>query len=215
MDKKQVAAAIDSTNLRANASEDDIAKLCAEVHVYGFRGICINLGRLQFAGGQLLGKKIAVVVDFPLGAGGIAAKMNQTIIAVSNGADEIDPVINLGAFRDKRPGVIKYEISAINKILPAKVIIETGYWNDREIAELAKLVADSGAMAVKTSTGMGPKVSLDDKARHVEIMKKAAPGLLVKAAGDIKTLADAIKMINAGADIIGTSSGAAMMTEAN
>ncbi|MFH0891288.1 MAG: deoxyribose-phosphate aldolase [Candidatus Falkowbacteria bacterium] len=213
MDKKQVAATIDSTNLKANASENDIAKLCADTVKYGFRGICVNLGRLQFAGGQLLNKKIAVVVDFPLGAGGLAAKMNQTIIAIGNGADEIDPVINLGAFRDKRLYVIKREIQEISRILPAKAIIETGHWNDREIAELAKLIADTGAFAVKTSTGMGPKVNLDDKARHVEIMKKAAPKLSVKAAGDIKTLADAIKMINAGADIIGTSSGAAMMEE--
>jgi deoxyribose-phosphate aldolase len=136
-------------------------------------------------------------------------------IAKKDGADELDVVMNIIDLKYERYDDILQDLKEICKILPTKVIIGSGYLTDEEIKKASELVKKAGAFCVKTATEKDPleHIELKEKARHLQIMKKAAPGLKIKASGKIRTYKDLLMMVEAGADIIGTSSSVKIMRE--
>jgi len=218
MTPDQIAKIIDHTNVNLKATKEDILKLCQEAKKYHFRGVCVNIQWVKLVKKELegLGVKIVVLIDPPMGQSKTSQRIRMCKKAKKDGANELDPVMNVIDLKYEKYDKVLKDLKAICKILPTKVIIGSGYLADEEIEKASQLVKEAGAICVKTATFKDPLEyrELDEKARHVQIMKKSAPGLLVKAAGQVKTLADVEKMINAGADIIGTSSGAQIMEEA-
>ncbi len=206
----EIAKLIDHTNLRADATEEDIIKLCKEAKQYEFRSVCINPRWAKTAKDQLKGTniKVVVVIDWPNGASPNEVRLFQAEKAKKDGTDEIDPVLDIGNFKMGNHDLVLSELSKLAKILPTKLIIETGYLTDEEIKKAAALVKDSGCYCVKTSTGQEPKVGIDMKVEHIKLMREAVgPDFPIKAAGGIKSLGDAKRAVEAGANIIGTSSG--------
>jgi deoxyribose-phosphate aldolase len=214
MDINEIAKAIDHTNLEADAAEEDIKKLCFEAKKYGFGGVCINPKWSALAKKELEGTGINVVavIDWPRAGSSPEVRIFQAEKAREEGADQIDPVMDIGSFKAGDYRKVLEDLKALSSVLPCKVIIETGFLTDREIEKAALLVKESGAYCVKTSTGMDPKVDIETKAGHLEIIRKAVgPEFPIKAAGGIRTRKDAEKMIEAGANIIGTSTGVEIM----
>ena len=208
---------IDHTLLRQDASAEEIEKLCLEALNFRFYSVCVNPCHVENCLSLLRDTpvKICTVAGFPLGAMHSAAKAYEASLAVSEGADEIDMVINIGALKEgdllKAGNDISEVRSACAEGIVLKVIIETCLLTEEEKKAACRLALDAGADFVKTSTGFsGGGASEED----VRLMKEAASGRLrVKASGGIKTLDDALKMISAGADRLGTSSGAAIMKQ--
>ena len=210
MEEINIAKLIDHTNLRADATEEDIKKTCQEARDYAFRGVCINPRWVKIAKEELkeTNIKVVTVIDWPCGSSPTEARVFQAKIAKEDGADEIDPVINIGNFKEGDYKEVLADLKALAEILPSKVIIETGFLTEEEIKKAAELVKESGAFCVKTSTGMEPKVDINTKIHHIRLIKETVgPDFPIKAAGGIKTLQDAQKVVEAGASIIGTSSG--------
>ncbi len=136
--------------------------------------------------------------------------------AKKDGSDEVDVVMKIDDFKNGKYEEVLADLKEICQILPTKVIIGSGYLTDEEIKKASEIVKEAGAICVKTATVEDPldHSELDEKAKHVRIMKESAPGILVKAAGTIRTLSDLKIMVEAGADIIGTSSGVEIINEA-
>lgn len=211
----EIAQTIDHTNLKASATEDDIRQTCQEAKEYGFRGVCINPRWTKLAKEELKGTdvKIVTVIDWPCGASPTEVRVFAAQRAEEDGADEIDPVMDIGNFKMENYEAVLEDLKALAKVLPAKVIIETGFLTDEEIKKAAELVKESGSFCVKTSTGQEPKVDVDNKILHVKLIREAVgEGFPIKAAGGIKTKEDVQKLIEAGADIIGASSGVGIVT---
>jgi deoxyribose-phosphate aldolase len=213
-----VAKIIDHTNIRPDATMEEIKKTCQEAKEYGFRGVCVNPEWVKLVKEELKGTdiKAIVLVDPPIGDSSHEKRIKICQKAKEDGADELDVVINIPAVKHERYEEILEDLKEISKILPTKVIIGSGYLTDEEIKKASEIVKESGAVCVKTSTGKDPldQPELKEKAKHLKIMKKAAPGLKIKAAGSIRTLEDLKMMTEAGADIIGTSSGVEIVKEA-
>ena len=190
---------IDHTLLRPTVTEAEILNLCREAKKFQFWSVCVNPVWVKLAKQQ--GVRVCSVVGFPLGANTLAIKIAEAKQAIADGADELDVVII-------RPAEIKKTVAAIlpvanNKII--KVIIETGYLTNQEKILAAKLVKESGADFVKTSTGFGPSGAT---VADVKLLKKVVgPDFGVKASGGIKTKDQALAMVAAGANRLGTSSG--------
>lgn len=201
---------IDHTLLKADATKKEIQKLCDEAKEFNFATVCINPTWIETVKGFLKNSevKITTVIGFPLGANTLETKVFETEQAVKNGADEIDMVINIGLLKDKKYDVVLKEIQAIrmvtkNKIL--KVILETCFLTKEEIIKACQLAIEAQVDFVKTSTGFGTSGANE---KDIEIMKQTVNNKVkVKASGGIKTLEDALKMIEKGADRLGTSSG--------
>jgi deoxyribose-phosphate aldolase len=212
-----IAKIIDQTNINPKATEDDIRKTCAEAKEYGFRGVCVNPEWVKLISEELKGTdiKTIVLIDPPIGDSLHQERLKICQKAKEDGADEFDVVINIPAMKHERYEEILADLKEITPILPTKVIIGSGYFTDEEIKKASEIVKEAGAICVKTSTGKDPldQPELKEKARHLKIMREAAPGLEIKAAGNIKTLADLKMMVEAGADIIGTSSGVEIIKE--
>lgn len=205
-----IAKLIDHTNLRADATADDIKKTCREAKEYGFRSVCVNPRWVKLAKEELegTGVKIAPVIDWPIGASTIEGRFALAEIAKKDGADEMDVVLDIGNFKSGNYELVLDDLKELAKILPTKVIIETGYLTDDEIKKASLLVKEAGGFCVKTSTGIEPKVNIETKIFHVRSIRQAlGPDFQIKAAGGIKTAEDVKKLISAGATIIGTSSG--------
>ena len=207
---------IDHTLLKAFAQESDIKKLCEEALKYDFASVCVNPANVALASSLLEGSdvKVCTVIGFPLGANTIAVKAFETRDAVSNGAREIDMVINIGKAKEHDYEYILEEIrnvvdSADGNLV--KVIIETCYLDKEEIKEVCHMASLAGANFVKTSTGFGTGGA---KAEDVAIMKASIPARMeVKASGGIRTLSELEEMVKAGATRIGASSGASILKE--
>jgi len=214
---KNIAKIIDHTNINPKAKAKDIKKTCQEAKEYGFRGVCINPQWVKLAKKELRGTgiKVIVLIDDPIGDSPHKKRVKISKKAKKDGADELDIVINIPAVKHGRWKDVLKDLRAICKILPTKVIIGSGYLTDEEIKKASEIVKKAGADCVKTSTAKDPLDSfeLKEKGRHLKIMKKSAPGLEIKAAGNIKTLKDLQMMLRAGADIIGTSSSVKIMKE--
>ena len=202
---------IDQTNIEISATEKDIKKSCQEAKKYGFRGVCVNPEWVSFVSKQLEGTEIKtiVLIDPPMGLSSHSKRVEACKKAKSDGADELDVVINVIDVKYERYEEVLDDLKEICRLLPTKVIIGSGYLTDKEIQKASELVKEAKAFCVKTATEKDPleHIELKEKAKHLQIMKKAAPGLKIKASGKIKTLKDLKMMVGAGADIIGTSSG--------
>ncbi|MDD5146430.1 MAG: deoxyribose-phosphate aldolase [Candidatus Pacebacteria bacterium] len=208
---KSLAKMIDHTNISPKATEKDIKKTCAEAIRYGFRGVCLNPEWIKLASHELRGEDInvEVLVDPPMGLSPHFKRMEICLKAKKDGADELDVVINVIDLKYERYEDILEDLTEICKILPTKVIIGSGYLTDDEIVKASELVKKAGAFCVKTATEKDPleHIEMKEKARHLRLMRQGASGLKIKASGKIKTLKDVLMMVEAGADIIGSSSG--------
>lgn len=207
---------IDHTVLKAFATTSDIKKLCEEAKEYDFKSVCVNPYFVSLANELLKdsGVLVCTVIGFPLGANTISVKEFETKDAVANGADEIDMVINVGKAKEHNFEYIEKEIAAVVKASQGKlvkVIIETCYLTDEEKEEVCKAATRAKADFVKTSTGFGTGGATE---HDVALMKKnISSDMKVKASGGVRNLADAKKMVAAGAERIGASSGAQIMKE--
>ena len=205
---------IDHTLLKPEATEEQILKLCDEALEYDFYSVCVNSCYVPLAVDKLSGSdvKVAAVAGFPLGAMSTASKVFEAREAVEAGASEIDMVINVGALKEGRYEYVLHEIAALVDVCPClKVIIETCLLTDEEIVKACELAVEAGADFVKTSTGFstGGATSEDVALMRETVGNKAK----VKASGGIRTLADAEKFIELGADRLGCSAGVQIMKE--
>ena len=214
---KNIAKIIEHTNIRASATEKEIRKTCQEARKYGFRGVCVNPEWVKLCQEELEGTniKIIVLIDPPMGLSSHLNRVEACKKTKKDGASELDIVMNIIDMKYERFDEVLEDLKEITKILPTKVIIGSGYLTDKEIEKASELVKKAGAFCVKTATEKDPleHIELKEKAKHLQIMKKSAPGLKIKAAGKIRTLKDLNMMVKAGADIIGTSSSVEIMKQ--
>ncbi|NOV20223.1 deoxyribose-phosphate aldolase [Ensifer adhaerens] len=207
---REIASLIDHTILKANASVEDIGRYCTEGLEFGFCSVVVNPIHVSRASQMLKGSEVGTtcVVGFPLGAELTAVKLKQTEMALHQGADEIDVVIDLGAYVDGRYRDIETELAAIRRASKGrilKVIIEASLLSDDGKIATSSMAAAAGADFVKTSTGFSNGgATVHDVAL---IRKTVGPDIGVKASGGIRTRADAMQMLDAGANRIGTSVG--------
>lgn len=213
-DEKQLAGCIDHTLLAATVTGEQIKQLCDQAKNYGFYSVCINPRWLPLAAEHLHNSKVklAGVVSLPLGADSTKIKLAQTTDVIFAGADEIDMVADLAAIIEADSKYLSGQLHAVLKICRSmrpsvllKVIIETAALTHEQKIFACQIANDCGVDFVKTSTGMNPAggASVED----IKLMKQYAPNCKVKAAGGIKTAKQALELIEAGADRIGTSSG--------
>lgn len=201
---------IDHTILKADAKREDVVRYCEEAKEYDFMSVCVNSCNVKIVKKELEGSdvKVCCVVGFPLGAMATETKAFEAKYCVDNGADEIDMVINIGALKDENYDYVKKDIEEVVKASNGKVvkvIIETCLLNDEEKKKACELAKESKADFVKTSTGFSTGGAT---AEDVKLMKSVVGDeLKVKASGGVRTKEDAMKMIEAGADRIGASSG--------
>jgi deoxyribose-phosphate aldolase len=205
-----LAHMIDHTLLKPDATHDQVAQLCYEARKHGFASVCVNPTNVKLCQQLLEGSSvpICVVVGFPLGATPTEVKVFETQQAIREGASEVDMVINVGALKSRDYELVERDIASIARACHAgnailKVIIEAALLTDEEKVAACQLAKVAGADFVKTSTGFGPGgATVDD----VAMMRRVVgPTMGVKAAGGIRTFADAQKMIAAGASRIGAS----------
>ena len=217
---EQLSGCIEHTLLSATASKEQITQLCRQAKDYGFHSVCVNGRWVPWAAEMLLGSKVSVgsVVSLPLGADSTKIKVAQAKDAVFAGADEIDMVADLAAIID---GDSKYLSDQLYKVLkvcrsmkPAvvlKVIIESAALNTEQKIFACQIAQNIGVDFIKTSTGMNPAggATVED----LKLMKESAPNCKIKAAGGIKTAKQALDMLEAGAQRIGTSSSVEIIEE--
>lgn len=198
----------DHTILKADATREAVAKICEEAKEYGFMSVCVNSYYTAFVAEKLKDSdvKVCTVVGFPLGQMSTKAKAVETELAVKDGADEIDMVINVGALKDKEYDVVCNDIKEVKKACGQallKVIIETCLLTDEEKVKACELAKEAGADYVKTSTGFSTGGA---DAHDVELMRKTVGDSMgVKASGGIRDKETAEKMVKAGASRLGTS----------
>lgn len=213
-----LAALIDHTLLKPEATRDDIIRLCREARDYGFASVCVNACWVALAADQLRGGgvKVCTVAGFPLGATLSAVKRVEAAEAVKLGAQEVDMVINVGALRSGDYDAVRLDIRGVVEAAHAacaivKVILETALLNDEEKVAGSMLAQAAGADFVKTSTGFGPGGAT---AHDIELMRFVVGDALgVKAAGGVRSLEDVKKMVSAGATRIGASASVKIMEE--
>jgi deoxyribose-phosphate aldolase len=207
MDMKEILSKVDHTLLAQTATWDEIRTICDDAVTYQTASVCIPASYVRQAK-DYLGDKMAVctVIGFPNGYSTTAVKCFETSDAVANGADEIDMVINLGWVKDRKWDKLENEIRAVKAACEGrilKVIIETCLLTDEEKIEMCRVVSAAGADFIKTSTGFS---TAGATFHDVELFAKhVAPGVRIKAAGGISSIADAEKFIELGASRLGTS----------
>ena len=218
--QRPVAAMIDHTILKADATREEVVQICREARQYGFASVCVNsywvpLVRAELAGSPV---KVCTVVGFPLGATSTAAKVAEAAVALRAGAQEIDMVINVGALRSGDRDAVRLDIRQVAEVAHeagaiVKVIIETALLSDAQKAEACTLAQQAGADFVKTSTGFSTSGAT---AKDVALMRRVVgPEMGIKAAGGIRTLADLQEMAAAGATRIGCSAGVKIVQAAH
>ncbi|MEM2105668.1 MAG: deoxyribose-phosphate aldolase [Candidatus Bathyarchaeia archaeon] len=208
---------IDSTNVKAAATKKEIEQLCMDAAKYGFRCAVVNSCYVKFAAKLLEGTdvKVCSTVGFPFGASLPEIKALEALKAVEDGAQELDMVINLGALKSGDYELVKQDVKAVMDVkrvakdVIVKVIIETPSLTNEEKIIACKIVKEAGADFVKTSTGLfGKGATVED----VKLMRQVVGKEMgVKAAGGIRTYADAVAMIEAGANRLGTSTATAII----
>ena len=218
MNNLELAKMIDHTILKANATQSDVEKLCDEAKKYNFASVCVNPYWVPLASDLLKNStvKVCTVIGFPLGATSSESKAYETEIAILQGADEVDMVINVGAMKNNKTDIVENDILSVvnsarktgktqNKNIIVKVILETCYLTKDEIKNACLCAKNAGADFVKTSTGFGTGGATTE---DVALMKETVGETMqVKASGGIRDYETAIKMIEAGATRLGTSSG--------
>jgi deoxyribose-phosphate aldolase len=214
MQEADLARLMDHTLLKAEATRADIEQLCREAREHGFFSVCVNGSRLIQAHAFLEGSavQICAVIGFPLGAADSDVKRFETEAAIDADAHEVDVVLNIGRLKD---GDFSYVLRELNDVVeaaderPVKVILETGLLTRDEKLTACRIVVDSGAHFVKTSTGFtGTGATLDD----VRLLRAAVGAKFgVKASGGIRDTATALAMLDAGASRLGTSASVAIL----
>ena len=216
--KEKIARVIDQTNVNPRATKKDIKKLCDEVKKYGFGGICIRPEWVSFVKKEMkaFDVKIVVLVDEPIGDSSHEKRLAICRKIKRDGGDHIDIVNSIPDVKHGRWNKVLKDLKPICRVLPTKVIIGSGFLTDEEVVKACQIAKKAGAFCVKTATSKDPLEyrELKEKFYHLRLMKKSAPGLLVKASGKIKTLKDLKDAVKAGANIVGTSSGVKIMKEA-
>ena len=223
---REFAKTVDHTLLKPDTKEKDIVRLCEEAARYHFAAVCVPPGYVRLASQELRGAdvEVATVVSFPFGYDATPVKAAAMREAISGGAVELDVVMNVSRFLSGEFDYVADELTTLvqevsvvamnnglNDVV-VKVIIETAYLTDKMKRLATQIVAASGADFVKTSTGFGPAGAIPE---DVALLREEAPeGLAVKASGGIRTLEDALDMLNAGASRLGMSSSVAVMEEA-
>ena len=214
----KIAKIIDQTFLKKDATEEEIRGVCEETKKYDFRGLCVFPEHTKLAKELLKDTdiKVTTLIDEPTGTSPHERRMEMVEAAKKAGSDEVDVVMKIDAFKNKKYDEVLSDLKEICQILPTKVIIGSGYLTDEGIKKASEIVKTAGAICVKTATVDDPldRAELPEKAKHVRIMRESASGILVKAAGNIRDLDDLQMMVAAGADIIGTSSGVEIVDEA-
>lgn len=211
----RLAAAIDHTLLRPEATAADIRALAAEARAHRFAAACVNSVWVPLVADLLAGSgvRVAAVAGFPLGAMATAAKAAETRIAVAAGATEIDMVISLGHAKAGQWEAVEDDIRAVVEAAggaAVKAILETAALTPEETVRACEAARAAGAAFVKTSTGFHPAGGATVEA--VRLMRATVgPAMGVKASGGIRTLAAALAMLEAGANRLGTSSGVALV----
>ncbi|MGD0651887.1 MAG: deoxyribose-phosphate aldolase [Verrucomicrobiia bacterium] len=222
-----IAALIDHTLLKAEATAGDIARLCCEAREFGFWSVCVNPCHVRRAATALTGParsgassnvKICTVIGFPLGANLTETKVYETRFALRDGASEIDMIINIGALKAGDDAVVLADLQSVVQAVResdalCKVIFETCLLTHDEKVRACELCVKAGVDFVKTSTGLSTGgATVEDVALMSRLVKPH--GIGVKASGGIRTLANLKKMVAAGATRIGTTRGVKIMQEA-
>jgi deoxyribose-phosphate aldolase len=216
----ELAKRIEHTNLKPDCTKEDIIQLCNDAITQGFYGVCVSPYFVQLAK-KSIGKKtikIITVVGFPLGYSTVGAKVEEAKKAIISGADEIDMVMNIAAFKSDDMQTVQNDIQSVVTVChlqnkKVKVIIETAYLSDEEIIKACKICADCEVDFVKTSSGYA---SLGAETRTVKLMRANLPAKIkIKAAGGIKTNKEALAFLTAGADVLGCSNSLKIMEESN
>ncbi|RJF73334.1 deoxyribose-phosphate aldolase [Deinococcus cavernae] len=210
-----LASSIDHTLLKATATSADIRQLCAEAREHRFYAVCVNpvfipLCRAELAGSEV---KVATVCGFPLGAVSSEQKAVEARLSAEAGADEVDMVIHVGAALENDWDAVQADVNAVRRAIPdrvLKVIIETCYLSDEQKRGATEAAVRGGADFVKTSTGFGTGgATVEDVKLMAEVIAGRAK---IKAAGGVRTPADADAMIAAGATRLGTSGGVGLVS---
>ncbi|HTG31244.1 MAG TPA: deoxyribose-phosphate aldolase [Methylomirabilota bacterium] len=214
-----VAALIDHTLLKAEATLNDIERICREALQYRFASVCVNSVFVNQVSEALRNSpvKTCVVVGFPLGANLTAVKLDEARVALEQGAQEIDTVIHIGGLKAGDDAAVRSEIESLSRMVHErrailKVIIETALLSEEEKVRACRAARDARADFVKTSTGFSTSgATIGD----VKLMRREVGCEMgVKASGGIRTLDDLLNMVDAGATRIGTSNGVKIMEEA-
>jgi len=215
-DASQLAQVIDHTLVRPDATLEDVAAACAQAKQHGFAALIVNSCHVVRAKAALAGTpvKLGTVVGFPHGACTTTVKIVEAMEAMKNGVEELDIVLNIGLVKSGRYDLVEIDIKNVitmTKPLVHKIILETGYLSDDEIANACRIAVHAGAEFIKTCTGYGPRgATVED----VLLIRQVVGAMCrVKASGGIKDLSTVVALINAGAERIGTSSGDAIMKE--
>ncbi|HLB63290.1 MAG TPA: deoxyribose-phosphate aldolase [Anaerolineales bacterium] len=216
---ERLAHMIDHTLLKPDATQDQIAQLCFEARKHRFASVCVNPAHVRLCAELLKGSGIPVcaVIGFPLGATPTDVKVFEAQQAIREGASELDMVINVGAVKSRDYELVERDIASVTRACHAgnailKVIIEAALLTDEEKVVACQLAKVAGADFVKTSTGFAASGATPE---DVALMRRVVgPSMGVKAAGGIRTYADAQKMIAAGASRIGASASVKIIQEA-
>jgi deoxyribose-phosphate aldolase len=214
--QEDIANIIDHSLLRPDATYADLKGCCEEAERFSFYSICVHPGFVRKAKDFLKGTDVRItsVIGFPLGMSLTEVKVYEAMNASLDGADEIDMVINIGALRSGDWKTVRKDVAAVvmaTKGLIHKIIVETCYLDNSEKTKVIKIALDAGAEFIKTSTGFGPVGAKTEDVRLIKSIVGDAAG--IKAAGGIRTLAQVLDMIKAGATRIGTSAGVKILKE--
>jgi len=209
---------IDHTILKPMALEKDVLKICNEAKEYHFASVCVNPCHVALVKKELKGSdvKVCSVISFPFGTSTTDVKLEEAIKAIEDGAEEIDMVINVGKLLEGNLEYTQNEISRITKACHAKkvllkVIVETCYLEEKNIADICAIIENAGADFIKTSTGYGTRgASVEDIKLFKKYLKKDTK---IKASGGMRTRKDAETYIGLGCSRIGASSGIAIVSE--
>ncbi|MGL4388695.1 MAG: deoxyribose-phosphate aldolase [Brevinema sp.] len=211
-----ISKKIDHTLLKATASIEDIQKLCQEALDYKFATVCVNPMYIGTAEKILKNSQVSIctVIGFPLGASRTAVKVAEAMDAINAGASEIDMVVAIGFIKSKKFDLVRYDIEQLcfachSKGIILKVILETCYLTKDELKKVIEICIDLEADFIKTSTGFGSQgATVED----ISFMKSlVGDKIKIKASGGIRTFEDAQKMLQAGADRLGTSNSVAIV----
>ena len=207
-----LASYIDHTILKPTTSHIEISKICKEAREYGFAAVCVPPPYVAQARSE--GVRVATVIGFPFGYSATQAKLVEVAQALTDGADELDVVVNLIRLKEGDWAALETEMRAITEAIHragklVKVIIESGVLTDEEIVRCCEVYSRVGVDFVKTSTGYAEKGATVEAVR---LMRKHLPvGIRIKASGGIRTYAFAKELIAAGADRLGASAGVAIL----
>jgi deoxyribose-phosphate aldolase len=215
-DAGQLAQLIDQTLVRPDAAVNDLTRACRDARHHRFAALIVSGWQVSRARTELSGSMVrtGAVVGFPHGACTTTVKIVEAMEAMKNGAEELDIVLNLGMVRSGRLDLAEIDIKnviAMTKGVVHKVIVETGALAANELEEVCRMAVRAGADFIKTSTGYGPRGATVDDVRAIRAV--VGSSCQVKASGGIRDLAAVRRLVEAGAERIGTSSGPRIMEE--